>query len=105
MNVKTVHYWLYAPGEGASMWDEYYTQGIMGLGWKETGDLTVYTSKGEIKQALQERRNPDAPFTHPALMLWQFAHDIKPGDIVFVKKGRTEILGRGIVETEYEYDD
>ena len=104
-DVKTVHYWLYAPGEGASMWDEYYTQGIMGLGWKETGDLTVYTSKEEIKQALKERRNPDAPFTHPALMLWQFAYDIKPGDIVFVKKGRTEILGRGVVETEYEYDD
>lgn len=104
-DVKTQHYWLYAPGEGASKWEEFYSQGIMGIGWREAGDLSVYTSKEEIKQALRENRNPDAPFTHPALMLWQFVHEMKPGDIVFVKKGRTEILGRGIVESDYEYDD
>lgn len=104
-DVKTQHYWLYAPGEGASKWEEFYSQSIMGIGWREAGDLSVYTSKKEIKQALRENRNPDAPFTHPALMLWQFVNEMKPGDVVFVKKGRTEILGRGIVESEYEYDE
>ena len=29
--VQTVRYWLYAPGEGASMWDDFYARGIMGL--------------------------------------------------------------------------
>lgn len=33
-DVDTVHYWLYAPGKGAAMWDEFYKRGIMGLGWK-----------------------------------------------------------------------
>ena len=33
--------------------------------------------------------------------LWQFAKEMKPGDVVFVKKGRSEILGRGIVAGDY----
>jgi len=35
---------------------------------------------------------------------WQFANDIKPGDVIFAKKGRKEIIGRGVVEGEYVYD-
>ncbi len=27
-------YWLYAPGENANMWEEFYEQGVMGLGWE-----------------------------------------------------------------------
>ena len=40
-DVATVHYWLYAPGEGASMWEDFYSAGIMGLGWDELGDLNT----------------------------------------------------------------
>lgn len=31
-DVHTVRYWLYAPGEGSCMWDEFYTLGIMAIG-------------------------------------------------------------------------
>ena len=31
--VQTVRYWLYAPGHGASEWDDFYARGIMGLAW------------------------------------------------------------------------
>src|SRR5690606_37500544 len=40
--------WLYAPGEKASLWDEFYEKGIMGLGWDYLGDLNEYQSKREI---------------------------------------------------------
>lgn len=36
------HYWIYAPGENSCMWDEFYNDGIMGIGWDELGDLTKY---------------------------------------------------------------
>ena len=49
-DVATVHYWLYAPGEGASMWEGFYSAGIMGLGWDELGDLNTYASKDEMAQ-------------------------------------------------------
>ena len=104
-NAESTHYWIFSPGEGACKWDEFYEKGIMGLGWHETGDLSRYNNKEEIKQVLKQRLNPDAPFTHPGLMLWQFANEMKPGDIVFVKKGMYLIIGYGVVDSDYEYDE
>ena len=103
-DVTSQHIWLFAPGRNAVMWDEFYAKGIMALGWPEAGDLSQYNSKEEIKQALQEKRNPNFPFMHPKRMLWQFANEMNPGDIVFAKKGRSEIIGRGIVESDYFFD-
>ena len=52
--VQTVRYWLYAPGEGACMWEEFYARGIMGLAWGEIGDLSAYAHKEDLKaQMLQ----------------------------------------------------
>ena len=48
--VQTVRYWLYAPGEDASMWEEFYERGVMGLGSAALGDLSVYTSKQEVRE-------------------------------------------------------
>lgn len=103
-DVETTHCWLYAPGEGAGMWDEFYEHGIMGLGWYELGDLTDYASKEDMRQKLLEVRGGGTSQKNSAHAVWQFAHDIKPGDVVFAKRGRTEILGRGVVTGDYEYD-
>ena len=48
-DVHTVRYWLYAPGEGSCMWDDFYTSGIMTIGWGEIGDLSTFDSKDEMK--------------------------------------------------------
>lgn len=104
-DVATVHYWLYAPGEGASMWEDFYSAGIMGLGWDELGDLNTYASKDEMAQKLRDIHGGDSSYKNSAHAVWQFAHDIKPGDVIFAKRGRSEILGRGVVESDYEYDD
>lgn len=47
----------------------------------------------------------DSSYKNSAHAVWQFVHDIKPGDVIFAKRGRSEILGRGVVESDYEYDD
>ena len=104
-DVATVHYWLYAPGEGASMWEGFYSAGIMGLGWDELGDLNTYASKDEMAQKLRDIHGGDSSYKNSAHAVWQFVHDIKPGDVIFAKRGRSEILGRGVVESDYEYDD
>ena len=52
--VQTTRYWLYAPGEGACMWEEFYSHGIMGLAWGEIRDLTACAHKEDLKaQMLQ----------------------------------------------------
>ncbi len=104
-DVETTHYWIYSPGEGAAIWDECYNKGIMAIGWEEIGDLRQYASKTEMKQAMKEHINPDRPYTMAAHATWQFANEMKPGDIVFAKKGRNTVIGRGVVVSDYEFDD
>lgn len=104
-DVETIHYWAYAPGEKAFMWEEFYKAGIMGLGWNGLGDLREFGSKSEITDKCQELYKGDSSYKNTVLALWQFVHEVKPGDVIFVKRGRSELLGKGIVESEYEYDD
>lgn len=103
-DVDTVHYWLYAPGDGAYKWDEFYEKGILGIGWHEIGDLRQYATKDDMKMAMKERIDPSRPFKNAAHATWQFLHEMKPGDIVFAKKGMYQIVGRGVVTSEYYYD-
>ena len=102
--VQTVRYWLYAPGRGACMWDEFYARGVMGLGWYQLGDLREYATKEEMRQRLLETRDDNTSQTNSARAVWQFANEIKPGDVVFVKRGLKEIIGRGVVTGNYVYD-
>lgn len=104
-DVDTIHYWLYAPGTNASKWDEYYKAGIMAIGWGQIGDLSVFTSKDEMKCKMKECIDPSKPYRNAAYATWQFANEMKPGDVVFVKKGLHQIIGRGIVTSDYQYDD
>ena len=99
-----IHYWIYAPGENACMWDDFYKKGIMALGWGEISNLRDFESREDIRIALQEVW-PNTPQKHSSLALWQFANEMKVGDVIFVKKGMYKILGRGVVESEYEYSE
>lgn len=91
--------WLYAPGENASKWDVCLSQNIMCIGWDEMGNLLEYASKKEMAARLQEIYDkPEASFKNDSLALWEFAHEMQAGDIVIVKKGQNQIIGRGIVE-------
>ena len=104
-DVERIHYWMYAPGEAASMWEEYYEEGLMGIGWSGLGDLDQYPSKEAMRQELVKILDSDTSQKNSALATWQFVHDIKPGDVVYARRGRNEILGRGIVESDYIYDE
>lgn len=99
-----VHHWIYSPGDGASMWDEFYKEKIMAVGWDYLGDLKQYDSKLAIRDKMQELRDSDLSYMHDAHATWQFANEMEIGDIVFVKKGRTTIVGRGIVTSDYIFD-
>lgn len=102
-DVRTVHYWLYAPGPGASMWDQFSRDGVIGIGWHEIGDLSRFSSREEITAELQKDK-PDHSCRNDSLALWQFLTQMRPGDIVYAKRGAHQILARGVVTSDYEYD-
>lgn len=103
-DVETVHYWIYSPGDGAASWDEFYEAGIMGIGWDAIGDLKAYPTKADMKKAMKELIDPTKPYTNAAHATWQFANEMKAGDIIFAKKGMHLVIGRGIVESDYVFD-
>jgi len=103
-DIETIHYWIYSPGKGAKIWDECYDNNIMAIGWDAIGDLRAYNSKDEIKQVMNKHYDPSRSYIHSACATWEFANEMKPGDIVFAKNGMHLIIGRGIVKSDYIYD-
>ena len=103
-DIETKRFWIYSPGNGAEIWNECCEKGFMAIGWDEIGDLTAYSTKDEMKQAMKEEIDPTLAYTMAAHATWQFVHDMRPGDIVFAKKGMYHIIGRGVVESGYQYD-
>jgi 5-methylcytosine-specific restriction protein B len=100
------HYWLIAPGEGANLWEEFYEKGIIGIGWNRIGELSKFSSREEIKKALVEAfPESKSAQTNTSLCLWQFANEIKPGDILIAKRGLWEYIGYGIVQGDYFRDE
>lgn len=103
-NVKETDYWIYSPGDNACMWDEFYKLGIMGIGWDDVTDLKGFSSKEEIKDYMKKVYDPSYSYKNNAHCLWQFANEIKIGDVIFVKKGMHKIIGKGVVTSDYIYD-
>lgn len=97
-------YWTFSPGEDAEIWEEFQQQGIMAIGWDEMGDLRLFKSKDDMRLKLQELWPNDSDKKNDAHACWQFVHDIEPGDVIFAKQGSTQLLGYGVVGSDYDFD-
>jgi 5-methylcytosine-specific restriction protein B len=96
--------WIYAPGERARLWEQYHSEGVIGIGWDELNmDL------GSLKQESELRKVFDAAYGDRASdidfrQLCDFMLKMRPGDSVFVKRGTGEIVGYGQVASDYFFD-
>lgn len=102
--LQPIKYWLYAPGENARKWDEFYDSGIMGLGWDDLGDLNDYDSKERITEKLQQLENTTSHKGNDTIANHNFKEVMSIGDIIIAKKGRKDYIGYGIVTSDYFYD-
>lgn len=98
-------YWLYSPGENAQNWEEFYNDGIMAIGWDKIGDIRQYTNRKQIKKALVDKYGGEGSKKNDVSANDDFLNKMKVGDVIIVKKGRSELLGYGIVTSDYIYDD
>ncbi len=106
LNKSQLHQtWLYAPGENACKWEECLSEKKMFLGWDELGDLQEYVDKEDLEYKMKELYGDDSNYKNNILSTWDFAKEINVGDVIFAKKGRSCIIGRGIVVGEYGYDE
>ncbi len=104
-NVRPTHYWLISPGAGANWWNDFIKNEEIGIGFEGTGDLKQYESKNQIKDKFHEIYDDNLSHRNDVHACWQFVHEMQIGDIVFAKNGMSEIIGRGIVESDYIYDE
>ena len=98
-----VDVWVIAPGEGARLWAEFLDAGIAAIGWDYLGDLAEYDSREAIHDALIANGAGENPLMQ-SLAAWEFVHEVKVGDIVLAKRGRSAILGWGTVTGDYVHD-
>ncbi len=100
-----IRYWIFSPGEKSSKWEEFYAKGIMGIGWDELGDLRQYASKDAMKTKMKNLYGQEYTYINAAHATWQIANELNPGDVVYAKKGMHKLIGRGVVESDYIFDD
>ncbi len=96
--------WLFALGQNAASWEKFRDEGVISLGWDELGDLSVYPTQAALRQKMQEVVDPNRSFTQAARIIWQFVHEMKTGETVYVKRGMNTVLGHGIVRSDLIYD-
>ncbi len=102
-NISKKRYWIY--GYKNLPWEQLYNEGIISLGWDELEDLSIYSSKEDIKQALYNIFGEEKSYKNDIHAIWQFANDMNVGDVVYVKNGLFSVVGRGIIESDYIYDE
>ena len=98
-------YWIFAAGEGAKKWDEFYKDGVMALGWDNIDDLSNYKTEEKIRKKIQELNNDYvSDYKMRVKALYDIYEAVSIGDIIYVKKGRKDIIARGVVTSDYIYD-
>ncbi|HRQ87688.1 MAG TPA: AAA family ATPase [Bacteroidia bacterium] len=95
--------WLIAPGKSAEHWEAWQQAGIAGIGWNDVGDLAGLEGIEAFREAVASTY-PDSGANVVGKMLHDFAVGMEPGDIVIAKKGRSAVLGWGIVSSDYRHD-
>lgn len=97
-------YWAISLGEGARLWKQSFKDGIVSVGWNHLGDFRQYETNEDFAQAISEHRNDGTTPFNNARACYQFIYEMQPGDYVLVKKGRSKLLGIGVIESEYIFD-
>lgn len=92
--------WVIAPGQNARYWEVWQRSGHMSLGW-DVGDAAQFTTKAAVRDALVEATGEAG--MNAVMAIYQFANEVRPGDLVFAKKGRSRLVGWGVVTSEYRY--
>lgn len=105
VEAKDAKCWMYSPGDNARKWNECVKAGIMCIGWEEMGSLVEYESRDAMRDQMKLLYGQEGSYMNDSLATWEFVNEIQVGDTVYAKRGRTHIVGRGIVESDYIFDD
>ena len=98
---RTPKYWKIAPGPKGSLWDECLAGGYIAVGWDDIGDLSLFATQDDFKEAFAAAytdayNGSKSAITQKGNELWRMM-EIAEGDRIIANRGTSEILGVGIV--------
>lgn len=94
------NHWMIGSGEGGEFWDEFQNLNRISISWAELGDHRKFKSKDEVEPEYMRVYKPEKRPTNNSLCIWEFSNELKKGDIVFVKKGRTQFLAAAKITSD-----
>jgi 5-methylcytosine-specific restriction protein B len=94
--------WVIGAGENGSQWKDFLNSQLVSINYDITEDLRTYKSKEDIKEKVWgDEAGSKMNDVHAC---WQFANEMKIGDYVFAKQGKSYLYGVGRIAGEYEFD-
>ncbi len=97
-------YWVLAPIESKpadvfdKVWQFDLANNLVSIGWKELGDVSAMTRQ-ELAASVAVAY-PSKPLQTQTLfvnMIWAFYHEVRPGDLIFARRGRKTLAAVGKV--------
>jgi len=95
-----MRYWILADGDKGDQSKEFFGDKVVRItGRNELGNLSRYASPNAVAQALRGKYREEFKTKNPsnkATLCFNFAHEIKVGDGLFLRHGRNTLLGYGV---------
>ena len=101
---RNARFWAMGAGHQARYWSDFKTKKAIAIGFEEFGPELQTLSRDMIFTQLQVSRSDGTKPTMDALAGYQFAQEMKVGDYIFAKQGRSTILGFGRITSKYRFD-
>ncbi|OIJ69795.1 McrB family protein [Streptomyces mangrovisoli] len=96
--------WKIAPGERGRLWEECRTDGVIRVGWEQVGDLGLYQSDTDLKQALDTHWPAKSGGSLTLARRLLAFRDLEEGDRIVANRGVDEVLATGTVSGNYRFD-
>ena len=105
--VENQRIWLIGTGRGGSEWQRFRDGGFVEVGFSKDANGQPFgridsMSREQVRARMQEVTGESNPY-NDVLCAWQFAHEMKPGDIVIARTGIGRVFGHGRITGAYEY--
>lgn len=108
---KPFRYWIikdasFNESYSGHYWNNMKNEGFVGISWKLLGDLSDFPPNKESRSKIKELINSNYPKKGIlAQEIYNFACVISKGDIILANGGNRQILGVGVVEDGYYYEN
>lgn len=98
--------WMVRAGEGASLFSEFQSKGIIAIGWNEVGDLSKITDHLDIKGVVKKiyPTEHDGYISNTAGQLNRFRFDFNKEDKVITYNPENRVYLVGELIGDYEWD-